>query len=401
MRHYLSLPNDDTMMNPLIIGDLKVPLPIVQGGMGVGISLSGLASAVAREGGIGVISAACIGMSMEGYERNLRQANREGLRNELRKARSLTKGVLGVNLMVALTDYDDLLKISIEEEADVVFLSAGMPLKLPEFVLDTGFRNIKTKFIPKVSSAKAARIIFQYWQLRFGHIPDAVAVEGPLAGGHLGFSRQELNDKSKTLEQITKEIVEVVKSFETTHHRKIPVIAGGGIYTGADIYRIMRMGVQAVKMGTRFVTTYECDASEAFKMSYINSREEDITIIDSPVGLPGRVIRNDFVDQINKGETKPFTCPWKCLKPCDYEQAPYCIALALLNSARGKMDESFAFAGANAYRATKLQSVKEVFSELLAGYAQEHELQEGLIKARNGPPPVQLPVSLSCSGNAL
>ncbi|MBI9065952.1 MAG: nitronate monooxygenase [Salinivirgaceae bacterium] len=357
------------MMKSFKIGDLTIKLPIVQGGMGVAISLSGLASAVANEGGIGVISAAAIGMTEPNFEKNYRNANKNALRKQIQKARSLTDGVLGVNLMVALSDYDELLKVSIEEKIDVVFMGAGLPLKLPQFVLDTGFENIHTKFIPKVSGAKAANLIFKYWASKFNHVPDAVVVEGPLAGGHLGFKKQELIDNNIKLSTLIRETVEVVAVFEKQFNKEIPVIAAGGIYTGADVKEIMKAGAKAVKMGTRFVTTHECDADIEFKNSYINSAKEDITLIASPVGLPGRVIGSEFVDKINNGETKPFKCPWKCLKSCDFRTVPYCISQILHNSAQGKLDQGFAFAGSNAYRATEIVSVKEVFESIKEEYA--------------------------------
>lgn len=355
-------------MESLKIGDLEVKVPIIQGGMGVAISLSGLASAVANQGGIGVISAAAIGFTQPGYEKNFKQANQTALRSEIQKARKLTNGVLGVNLMVALNDYDELLEVAIEEKIDILFLGAGLPLKMPESVIKNGFDSIKTKFAPKVSSAKAAKLIFQYWAQKFNHIPDAVVVEGPMAGGHLGFNRQELENRTITLTQLIEETVDALKPFEAQFNKTIPVIAAGGIYTGADMYQIMQAGASAVKLGTRFVTTHECDASIDFKMSYVNCKKEDITIINSPVGLPGRVIRNEYVNQIERGEKKPFKCPWKCLKSCNFKEVPYCISQTLHNSAKGLMDDGFAFAGENAYRATHIESVKEVFDDLISGY---------------------------------
>ncbi len=357
-------------MKSLKIGDLTVKVPIIQGGMGIAISLSGLASAVANQGGIGVISAAGIGMGEPNYMKRLRKSNIDALKRHIRKAKELSKGngAIGVNLMVALSDYDDLLQVSIEEQADVVFMGAGLPLKLPQFVLDKGFDNIHTKFIPKVSGAKATNLIFKYWAAKFNHLPDAVVVEGPMAGGHLGFKKQELIDNNIKLSTLIEETVAVVKEFEKIYNKEIPVIAAGGIYTGKDIKDIMKAGAQAVKMGTRFVTTHECDADIAFKNSYINSAKNDITLIDSPVGLPGRVIGSKFVDRINNGETRPVSCPWKCLKSCDYKNVPYCISEILHNSSRGKLDIGFSFAGSNAYRATEIVSVKELFDELIEGY---------------------------------
>ncbi|HKL09071.1 MAG TPA: nitronate monooxygenase [Bacteroidales bacterium] len=355
-------------MNPLNIGNLRARLPIIQGGMGVAISLSGLASAVANAGGIGVISAVAIGMTESDYMKNYREANKRALKKEIRKARKLTNGILGVNLMVAVTDYEDLLTVSLEEGIDVMILGAGLPLKMPKYVLDKGFENIKTKFIPKISSAKAARLIFSSWAKNFNHVPDAVIVEGPLAGGHLGFKKNDLQNNPESLESIVEKTVEELKVFEKNFNKEIPVIAGGGVYDGKDIYQIMQKGAKGVKMGSRFVTTEECDASIKFKEMYIHSEEKDITLINSPVGLPGRAIRNKFVDQVNAGKTKPFKCYWKCLKSCDSKNVPYCIAQALHNAAIGNMDEGFAFAGTKAYLATKIQRVSEVVFELKVDY---------------------------------
>jgi NAD(P)H-dependent flavin oxidoreductase YrpB (nitropropane dioxygenase family) len=355
-------------MNTLKIGDLEARLPIVQGGMGVAISLSGLAAAVANEGGIGVISAALIGMREPDYKKNCKEANKRALRNEIKKARSLTSGIIGVNIMMALTDHEDLVKVAIDEKIDLIIMGAGLPLKIPAIIAEAGYTNHNTKLAVKVSSAKAAKLIFQYWSNKYKIIPDAVVVEGPLAGGHLGFKKEELINTIVPLHKLIIETVAEVRVFEEAYGKEIPVIAAGGIYNGKEMYDIMQAGAKAVKLGTRFVTTYECDASLAFKETYLASKKEDITIIDSPVGLPGRVIKTSFVEQIQQGETKPFKCSWHCLSSCDFKKAPYCIAQALSNAANGNMDEGFAFSGTNAYKATKIQHVSEVFSELIEEY---------------------------------
>jgi nitronate monooxygenase len=355
-------------MNSFKIGDIHSKLAIVQGGMGVAISLSGLASAVANEGGIGVISAAAIGMKEPDYIKNFREANKRALRKEIRRARSLTDGVIGVNIMMALTDHEELIKVAVEEKIDLIIMGAGLPLKIPAVLAEAGFKNHHTKLAVKVSSAKAARLIFQYWANKYNIIPDAVVVEGPLAGGHLGFKKEELIGTVVPLRKLVEETVHEVSLFEKQFEKEVPIIAGGGIYTGKDMYEIMQAGAKAVKLGTRFVTTHECDASLAFKESYLACREEDITIINSPVGLPGRVIKNDFVEEILKGNTKPFKCVWNCLIPCNFKEAPYCIAQVLFNAAQGKMSEGFAFAGQNAYKATKIVHVSELINELLSEY---------------------------------
>jgi NAD(P)H-dependent flavin oxidoreductase YrpB (nitropropane dioxygenase family) len=363
-------------MQSLNIGDLTVKLPIVQGGMGVAVSLSGLASAVANEGGIGVISAAGIGMTEPDYMKNFHAANKRALRKEIRKAKSMTNGVLGVNIMMALTDHEELIKVAIEEKIDVIFMGAGLPLKIPFIISEAGLNGHHTKLVPKVSSAKAASLIFRHWESKYNIVPDAVVVEGPMAGGHLGFKRENLDGNMVPLHELVEQTVMIIRPFERKYGRNIPVIAGGGLYTGKDIYEIMQAGASAVKIGTRFVTTHECDASQQYKESYLNADKEDIVIINSPVGLPGRVVKNQFVQQIMNGEAKPFKCPWKCLSSCDFRTAPFCIAKALFSSARGNMEEGFAFAGSNAYKATEINHVSDVINDLVTGFNRESLLRQ-------------------------
>ncbi|MBM4136404.1 MAG: nitronate monooxygenase [Nitrospira sp.] len=332
--------------------------------MGVCISLSGLASAVANEGGIGVIAAACIGMNEPDFYSNFLEANIRALKNEIRKARELTKGILGVNIMVALSNFADMVRTAIDEGIDIIFSGAGLPLNLPQFSKDT----IKTKLVPIVSSARAAGIIAKRWSERYNCLPDAVVVEGPMAGGHLGFKEQTINDPEYSLEKLVPEVIQALKPFEERYKKTIPVIAAGGIYTGADIYRFFQLGASGVQMATRFVTTHECDASVKFKQAYLDSRKEDIVIINSPVGMPGRAIKNAFLDEVSQGKKKPFKCPYHCIKTCDYKASPYCISLALMNAKRGNLTHGFAFAGANAYRAKGIISVKELIETLIEEY---------------------------------
>ena len=359
------------MMQELRIGDLTAKLPIIQGGMGVAVSLSGLASAVANAGGIGVISAAGIGMGEPDYMKNFLAANQRALRKQIRTARNLTNGILGVNIMIAMTDHEDLIKVALEEKIDLIIMGAGLPMNIPAVIAESGLVSHHTKLAVKVSSAKAARLIFMNWANKYNCIPDAVVVEGPLAGGHLGFKKEELAGEPVPLDTLIRETVKVIQPFEDQFDKEVPVIAAGGIYTGYDIYDIMQAGASGVKMGTRFVTTHECDASSAFKESYISCKKEDITIIDSPVGLPGRAIYNDFVGQIRQGNTKPFKCSWHCLSSCNFKKAPYCIAEALYNAVRGKMEEGFAFTGTNGYRASNLHYVADVMRELVWEYGMQ------------------------------
>ena len=351
------------MWKKLIIGDKEAKLPIIQGGMGVGISLSGLASAVANEGGIGVISAAGIGMFRENGK-DTSQKNIDGLKKEIRKAKSLSTGLIGVNIMVALTNFDDLVKASIEEEIDFIFAGAGLPLSLPKHINP----NTKTKLVPIVSSGRAARIIAKKWIQNYNYLPDAFVLEGPLAGGHLGFKLDQIEDENYRLVKLLPEVLESIAPFEQQFNKKIPVIVGGGIYTGADINYYLSNGASGVQMGTRFVTTNECDASEDFKQVYIDASKEDIVYIKSPVGLPGRAVNNAYLEDVKAGLKHPFICPFDCIITCKKEKAPYCISLALINAKRGNLKNGFAFAGSNAFLADKIISVKELIKSIKLEY---------------------------------
>lgn len=353
-----------TNMKELVIGNLKARLPIIQGGMGVGISLSGLASAVANQGGIGVLATAGIGMAEPDYYSNFIEANKRALRKQIQKARQLTDGIIGVNIMVALSNFADMVNTAIEEEIDIIFSGAGLPINLPEFLKGSK----KTKIVPIVSSGKAARIIAKRWISQYNYVPDAIVVEGPKAGGHLGFKASQLEDEKFSLKNLVMDVVNQLKPIEEESGKQIPVIAGGGIYTGEDIYNIIQAGAAGVQMGTRFVPTYECDADAGFKQCYIDAKKEDIGIIKSPVGMPGRAIINEFMLKTLAGEKAPYKCPYHCIVTCDYQNSPYCIALALANAKNGNMKNGFAFAGENAYRTEEIISVKELTDTLESEY---------------------------------
>jgi nitronate monooxygenase len=354
----------------LHFGDLMARLPIIQGGMGVGISLSGLATAVANEGGVGVIAAAMIGMGEPDVARNPTEANIRALREEIRKAKErMTEGLLGVNVMVALTNFADLVRTSIREGVDVIFSGAGLPLDLPKYLKEELPEKARTKLVPIVSSGRAAAILCRKWLSHYDYLPDGFVVEGPKAGGHLGFKADDIDKPEFQLEHILPEVVEAVKPFEAQTGRRIPVIAAGGIYTGADIAKYLEMGASGVQMGTRFVATHECDADQAFKEAFVNARREDVTVIKSPVGMPGRAILNDFIQAVRDGRKKPFKCPFHCVKTCDFTNTPYCIASALVSAKRGLMKNGFAFCGENVWRVDKIMSVKE----LITGLKQEFD----------------------------
>lgn len=347
-------------MKSFNIGDLTIKLPIIQGGMGVGISLSGLASAVANEGGVGVISCAGIGLLYPKLSKDYATNCILGLKEEIRKAREKTRGIIGVNVMVALSNYVDMVKTAIAEKVDIIFSGAGMPLDLPSYLE----KDSTTKLVPIVSSVRAARLICEKWKNNFDYLPDALVVEGPKAGGHLGYKSDQIEDEHYSLEQIVPQVVAEAGRIGELYGRKIPVIAAGGLYTGEDIYRIMELGADGVQLGSKFVTTTECDASDIFKQTYIDSSEKDIEIIASPVGMPGRAIAGEFIQRVKAGLTRPKKCPFHCIKTCDYTKSPYCIIMALYNAAKGNLKSGYAFAGANAYLSKKITSVKETVESL-------------------------------------
>lgn len=351
---------------PLVIQDKVARIPIIQGGMGVGVSLSGLASAVANAGGIGVIAAAGIGMKEKDFYSDYLQANVRALRREIRRAKSLTTGIIGLNIMVAFTNYGDLVRTAIEEEIDIIFSGAGLPLNLPQYLVPGSV----TRLVPIVSSARAAGLVCKRWLGRFDYLPDAFVVEGPEAGGHLGFSEEQIFDPEYALAKLLPPILDEVSDYAERYGKVIPVIAAGGIFTGADIRRFLEIGAAGVQMGTRFVATHECDADPAFKQKYVDSKQEDIVIIKSPVGMPGRAIRNRYTDDVSAGTKKPFKCPYHCIITCDFKETPFCIANALICAQRGNFRSGFAFAGANAYRVSEIVSVKELVATLMTEYVE-------------------------------
>ncbi|MEG1659713.1 MAG: nitronate monooxygenase, partial [Bacteroides sp.] len=202
----------------------------------------------------------------------------------------------------------------------------------------------------------------------YHYLPAAIVLEGPEAGGHLGYKESQLTDKKYALEELLPQVVAEVLPFEEKCRHSIPIIAAGGIYTGADIYRMIKLGASGVQMGTRFVTTNECDASERFKQTYIEAQEKDIEIIKSPVGMPGRAIHSNFLRKVKEGLRQPKNCPYNCIRTCDVENSPYCIALALYNAYKGNFENGFAFAGSSASKAHCILSVKETMLDLVQGY---------------------------------
>jgi nitronate monooxygenase len=345
----------------LQIGDITARIPIIQGGMGVRVSLAGLASAVANEGGIGTIAAVGLG-DIEDSKLDFERVSREALIRELRKAKSLTDGPIAVNIMGVLSNAKDLIQSAIREGIRLVVSGASLPLKLPEMVEDA-----KALLIPIISSGRAANLVLRAWDKRYQRTADAVIVEGPLAGGHLGFSEEQLQEPEKyALSILLPEVLDAVKPFEDKYGRKIPVIVAGGIFDGTDIARMLQAGAAGVQMATRFVCTVECDVAQEFKQAYLEAKEEDIVIIKSPVGLPGRAIRNQFLKNLEAGLKEKINCPYRCLSTCNVAEARYCIAQALVSAYLGDMNKGLVFCGQNAHRLHKIVTVKELIAELLA-----------------------------------
>lgn len=346
-------------IKPLKIGDLEAKLPIIQGGMGIGISLSNLASAVANCGGIGIISAAQIGYDEEDFETNAFEANLKALRKHIKLAKAKApKGIIGVNLMVAMKNYEEYALEAIKSGVDLIISGAGLPTSLPKIA-----RGYKTKIAPIVSSLKAASVILKIWDKKHNAAPDMIVVEGPKAGGHLGFHKEDIEKEDCSLESVVPQIIEAVKPYEEKYNKNIPIIAAGGIYDGFDVAKFLKLGAQGVQMGTRFVATEECDAHINFKKAYINSSKEDISIVKSPVGMPGRAILNSFTKTVEYEKQKIDKC-YNCLIPCNPKETPYCITNALINAAKGNMEKALIFAGDNAYKVNKIVSVKELMHVL-------------------------------------
>lgn len=358
-------------MKAFKLKDLEIKLPIVQGGMGVGISGASLAASVANEGGVGVISAAGLWMLDKKYASRGPNAASEALAEEIRKAKKATDGVLGVNIMVALSNFEELSYTAIKEGIDIIFAGAGLPLKLPA-VLKKAKEElgecVKTKLVPIISSGKAATLIAKRWIEKDNYVPDAFVLEGPMAGGHLGFRAEDIFKEEFSLENLVDECMISIKAIEEKYGCTIPLIAGGGIFTGQDIKRILDKGIAAVQMGTRFVATKECDASLGFKEAYVNCKEEDITIIKSPVGLPGRALKNTFTKRAEDGLLSPQSCPFHCISTCKMQESPYCISLALVNACRGKLENGFAFIGAKGYMVDEIIPVSQLIEKLKKEY---------------------------------
>lgn len=345
--------------NPLKIGDLSVPLPIIQGGMGIGVSLSNLASAVTNSGGIGVISAAQIGFRDKNFEDNALACNLKALKEEIKLAKEKCKnGILGVNIMVATKEYAEHVKAAIEAGIDIIISGAGLPTMLPKLT-----KGSSVKIAPIVGTPKSAKVLLKLWDKHDNVTADMVIIEGPKAGGHLGYSKDKLELEDANFDNNVVQIVEEVKKYSEKYNKDIPVIVAGGVFDGNDIAKYLKLGANGVQMATRFVATEECDASEAFKKAYVNAKKEDIAIVNSPVGMPGRAILNPFVEHTRKERIKITKC-YQCLAPCNPTVTPYCISKALIQAVSGNLNDGLIFCGENAYKIDKISTVKDIMNEL-------------------------------------
>lgn len=351
-------------LKELRLGNLVAKIPIVQGGMGVGVSGVNLSSAVANEGGVGVISGVMIGYKESDFKTNTLEANNRAIIKAIRNAKEKAKtGIQGINLMVASRNYLDLAKTCVKEKVDFIVSGAGLPIDLSKIV-----KGSKTMAIPIVSSGRAAKLILNVWKKHSDYIPPAIVVEGPEAGGHLGFKKEELiKGIAQKLEDIVSDVKKVAENFARENNTEISIIAGGGIYDEYDMKRVLDSGADAVQMATRFIATEECDADIEYKKKYIGVNKEDVVLVDSPAGLPGRAIKNKFVAKREICNEKVNSCI-ACLKTCDFRITPYCISKALINAVMGKTDEGLLFCGANVWKNEKITTVKEIFASLEKGY---------------------------------
>ena len=339
-------------------------IPLIQGGMGVGVSLSSLAGAVAKTGAMGCISTADCGYREEDFFRTPEEANLRALRKEIRRARELSegRGLISINAMVATRQWEDAIKVAVEEGVDAVISGAGLPLSLPELIPEG-----KALIAPIVSGGRATKLLLKNWSKKYQRTADFVVLEGPLAGGHLGFKASEVEEgKLKSLTELIPEVLSVLQGFEEEFGRKIPLFAAGGIWSREDIMEVQEAGAYGVQMATRFIGTKECDASEVYKKYLISKRKEELSIIHSPVGMPGRAVKSPMLERMERtGRIPPKYCS-RCIHGCDPGTVKYCITHALISAVEGNVEEGLFFSGANIDKLREIVSVQEIAEELFS-----------------------------------
>lgn len=350
------------MIQRLQLGTKYLDIPLIQGGMGVGVSLSGLAGAVMKQGGMGVISAAHPGYRKETFWEDPLTCNIEAIHEEVKKAKEIAngKGLCGVNIMVAAHHYEDYVKAAIDAGADAIISGAGIPLDLPQYAKDADIL-----LAPIVSSAKLARLIVKAWDRHAQRLPDFIVIEGSKAGGHLGFSYENLTaNRCESNEDILIGVQKELEPYEAKYGKKIPLFVAGGIYDGKDIARMLQLGASGVQMATRFIATKECDAHPRYKEAFVQAKKEQIHLVKSPAGLPGRAIDTPFTNRIAQQRIIPSKCIG-CMKPCKPATTPYCISEALIHAVQGDLTHGLVFAGENADRICEITTVPELIDELM------------------------------------
>ena len=350
------------MFKPLKIGKYEVKYPLIQGGMGVRISAGSLAGHVAKCGGVGLVAAPGVALNSPFYTGdNYMEADAAAFKAELQKAYAIAPdGVIGVNVMVALSDYEQLVVAAIEGGAKVVVCGAGLPMTLPGLTAHAP----DVALVPIVSSVRAAQLIAKKWDKGYNRLPDAVVVEDPdTAGGHLGEKMENIG----TGDYDQYATVRGVKEFFLTEYGiDMPVIAAGGIWDRADLLHALEQGADGVQMASRFVPTVECDADDAFKQAYLDCKKEDIGLIMSPAGLPGRAILTNQEDIALYDQLRGSVCTTGCLKKCSFKESGerFCIVKALDRAQRGDVDTGLIFCGTNAWKADRIGTVQDIFDEL-------------------------------------
>lgn len=341
----------------LKFGNLSSRYPVIQAGMGVRVGNANLAGATVNCGGMGVISSVGLGEDFERSLKDYESKSEQNLAKEIREARYLTKGKgpLGVNIMVVLSNYETMVKTAIKEGVDFIISGAGLPLRLPEYA------DSKTSLIPVVSSGRALDLIIKTWLKRYDCTPAAVIIEGPLCGGHLAFSQEQLKNIEKySLKMLYNECKEVIERYGL----ETPLIGAGAISTPEDVLRVIDIGYQGVQIGTRFICTYESGMSKEGKELYVRSSSRDTAVIDSPVGMPVRVIKTPLVERVLSGKKEPFFCPYRCLKSCDKNKVLFCIARALIHAWAGDVDKGLFMTGYDLDNINDIISIKCFFDGL-------------------------------------
>lgn len=363
-----ALRGNGVMVRRLKIGDKTVQIPIVQGGMGVGISRSSLAGAVAKEGGVGIISTAQIGYDEEGFEKEQHTCNLKAIRKHIARAKELAQGngLIGVNVMVALKHYREHVREAAQAGADVIVCGAGLPLDLPELVgRNSEQTGQKPPYIaPIVSSKRAAELILRRWDTRYHTTADFLVVEGPEAGGHLGYTNEQLADIDGIgFDEIVRAVIACKRPYEEKYGHPVPVVAGGGIFDASGAAHVFELGADAVQVASRFVATKECDADAAYKQAYVEARSEDIVIVKSPVGMPGRALNNSFIKRVSERK-EPIRKCYQCLEKCNPAEVPYCITKALTDAVKGDIENGLVFCGANVDKIKEITTVHTLMKEL-------------------------------------